>query len=399
MNSSLYSDELFRTLYYCEGKLVYKKLKNRYRIFCMKCMQYEYVSPVQFKQIQAARICPMCHQEVKLTTVLEQKLHRYIMGDNYDGYLVWSEYKFGCKPKWGKKLVARKRDGILETRFIFCNMGAGFCYNPSSTEWKKRYNTQAYLYRFYSIQTGEPVGKKEYIYKALFDRGIMQQETDKLVKSNQKKILIDNLLNGRQMEFVIAFDLKSYDQVYKYRTYMASNEPDVYRPLNIYYLDYLVRNKIRLRDFYDYLEECDILGFKHDKPADFQHRHMVLSDMVAKKQNEEMEQKAKERYSKLLQKAYSSGTVKILPFKNCDEIRKCGKQLHNCIATYIDLYADGKSDLFYLKKKGKVSAAIEVRSGKLTQARVDRNQSCPADLMKHVRKWCMNNGITVGDDL
>ena len=57
-------DQLINAALSIEGKLVYKKLKNRYRIYCMKCQRYEYVSKEEFRQIQAAQVCPMCFQDM-----------------------------------------------------------------------------------------------------------------------------------------------------------------------------------------------------------------------------------------------------------------------------------------------------------------------------------------------
>jgi len=384
--------DLIDTAFYLEGKLVYKKLKSKYRIFCMKCQRYEYVSKKEFKQIQASRICPMCYQEVVLTTIQDHVLWKYIMDQREDGYIVIVNYRFGRKPKTETIHVCRYIGyDKVETRLIQCNMGYSFGYRPDMKEWKIR-RSAPYYYRFYSINTGKQISnKKEFIYTSLFDRGIKNEEANQITKSNQKKIFQDNLMNGLQMEYVIAFDLKSYDEVYKYRAYMKKNIPNVKCKLNVYYLDYLYRNKIQLRDFYDYMKDCQELGFKLDKPKDFQHRHLVVSQLVSQKRNERIEKLTKERYVELIKSAYSNGDIQILPFKDAKEIRDCGKQLHNCIGSYVSSYSQKKTDLFYLSKKGKKTIAIEVNNNKLIQARSDRNRDCPADLKKHIRKWCAQN--------
>ena len=365
----------------------------------MKCQRYEYIDKQLFKQIQASRICPMCYQEIVPTTILDDAFVYYIMDEKYDGYRVFVDFKFGCKPKATITHVCRYIGGnIVEARFIICNMGYSFYFDPKRSEWKKR-NAQGYMYRFCSLKQGKQYsGKKEFIYTALFDRGYRSDEIDELIKSNQKKILQDNLMNGEQMEYVIAFDLKSYDQVYKYRTYIRKNEADIYKKLNIYYLDYLYRNKIRIRDFYDYMRDCEELGFKLDKPVDFQHRHLVVSDMVIQKRRESDEVAIKKRYVQLNRKSYVKGNVEILPFKDSDEIIKCGKKLHNCIGTYLHRYATKATDLYYLKRSGRMVVAIEVSKKKLIQARADNNKDCPPEMMKHIRKWCEMNNFVRGDN-
>ena len=391
-------NELIDTAFQLEGKLIYKKLKNRYRIFCMKCQRYEYVTKEQFKQIQAAQICPMCYQQICPTTIMEHNFRKFIMDDKDDGYIVFVSFRFGCKPRTKVTHVCRYIGrNKVEVRYIFCNMGYGFCVNWDLKEWKTRY-AQGYLYRFNSIHKPEEIsGKKEYIYRSLGHRGYTDKDIDRMVKSNQKKIIIDNLMNARQMEYVLAFDLKSYDDLYKYRSYIKKNEPDARRPLNIYYLDYLKRKNIKLRDFYDYMKQCKELGFKLDKPTDFEHRHHVLSQMIYEKRNKETEENVKKRYVKMLKKAYSSGDIEILPFRDCEEIRKCGKTLHNCIASYINAYGRGNTDMYYLKKKKKILVAIEVENKKLIQARADHNKDCPPAYMKHINRWCKENRIIVGE--
>lgn len=385
--------DVINTAYMLEGKLVYKKLKNRYRIFCMKCQRYEYVSKQEFKQIQASHICPMCYQEVKLSRVLEHQMYYYIMDDDLDGFRILIDFKFGCKPKIYTDWVFRYDNEVARARYIRCNMGYSFTFDPAQYEWKKKRNAQSYFYRFYSIKDATRYeSKKEYIYKALFNRGHRSIDIDKIIKSNQKKIIQDNLLNGQQMEYIIAFDLKSYDDVYKYRRYINQNNyVDIRKPLNIYYLDYLYRNNIILRDFYDYMNQCKELGFKLDKPKDFKHRHFVLSELLIQKRDAEDEKKCSRRYKALIKKMYSDGTVEIKAFKTSKEIIDCGKKLHNCIGTYVSRYARRETDLFYLTSNNKIKIAIEVKRKKLIQARADHNEDCPAKYMKHIRKWCKLN--------
>lgn len=392
---------LIETAFHLYGKLVYKKLKDRYRIFCMKCMRYEYVTKEQLKQIQAAQICPMCFQKVTPSKKLEHGFHYYIMDYENDGYRVSVNWKFGQKPK--TELIQVMYDALdgtnIFTRFIFCNMGYGFCWRDDMKEWKKR-NAQGYFWRFNSVHEDPPITKKDYIYKALWDRGVRDTDADMMVKSNQKKIFIDNLMSGSQMEFTVAFDLKSYEEVYKYRAYMKKNSADIFRPLNIHYLDYVVRNNIKLHDFYDYMRQCDQLGVKVDKPRDFIERHHKYSQIIANKRKEDTEKKIKKRYAQLLKMAYAKDGVEIVPFKTGDEIRKCGKKLHNCIASiYLPEYANHSTDLYCLKKNGAMLVAIEVRNNRVVQARSNWNKDCPAVYMKHIKKWCNTNRFALASSL
>ena len=386
--------EYINTAYYLEGNLIYKKQGDKYRIFCMRCQKYETVSKEQLKQIQASRICPMCYDHIIPTTILEHRFVWYIADETYNGYRVFIDFEFGKKPKETVEHVVRYLgNNQVEARYIVANMYSGFYYDPSKYNWKRR-NIQTYLWRFCSLRYGfdsKPLTKKEYIYRTLFDEGYTQEDVDRMFKSNQRKIIQDNLLNARQMEYVAAFDLKSYKEVYKYRTYMRKNKVKTGRVLNVHYLDYLYRNKIRLGDFYDYMDECEVLGFKLDKPKDFQYRHQKLAEMAVEKRNQAREEAIKKRYAQLMKKAYSDGDIVIRPFKDGNELRKCGKTLHNCIATYARSYANKSTDLYCLYKNGKMKVAIEVCQKILEQARTDHNGDCPPRYMKHIRKWCAEN--------
>ncbi len=402
MENRLPSSDAITTAWRLGNKLVYKKLKNRYRIFCMNCQRYEYVSKDKFKQIQAAGICPMCLSSVKLTSILEHQLIKYIIeygGDGYtedNGFRIVINFKFGCKPKIFTEWVFRYDGTDAYARKIFCNMGYGFCYNEK-LDWKKKVYANSYFWRFNTVdREHRQMTKREFIYNALWQCGYRDEDIDGLIKSNQKKIIIDNLLNGKQMEYIIAFDLKSYADVYKYRRYIKENSGvDIRRPLNIHYLDYLYRNNIKIRDFYDYMSQCRDLGFKLDKPTDFQHRHLVLSELLTQKRNKEADRKCAERYKELAERMYKSGKIRICAFKTGDEIRKCGKTLHNCIGSYVDKYANGTTDLFYLLDGKAVSVAIELNNGKVIQARADHNSKCPSNYMKHIRKWCKENDFAI----
>lgn len=391
-------ERLISTALRLEGKLVYKKLKDRYRIYCMNCQRYEYVSKEQFKQIQASHICPMCFQEVKPSRMENHYMWRYISDENFNGYAVNLEFRFGKKPIVDIIEVMHYLGGeTIETRYIQNSM-TSLSFDSSKKDWKIRKNKATpYLWRFYTIHKMKTISsKKEYIYTALFDRGTTNEDADRIVKSNQKKIFMDNLMNGKQMEFVIAFDLKSYDEVYRYRTYMKDNNADVGRILNVHYLDYLCRNRIKLRDFYDYMDQCNLLGYKLDKPKDFQNRHYHYSETIEQKKNKANEDAIKRRYKDLLEKAYGSGSISIAPFGSGKEIRLCAKMLHNCIASiYLPKYARKETDLYHLDVEGKMTVAIEVCRGKLVQARTDRNKECPDNLMRHIRKWCKKNEIAI----
>lgn len=397
------SDEVLKTdALYLHGKLYYKKQEDKYLTYCCKCRTYHEYPKKIFKQIQAAAICPNCFQEIKPSKKEEDWFCFYLLDQQTDGYRVAVSYRISEEPKAKIDQVLRlkwSKKGDIEVRYIQANMGYSLIYMPDRDEWKPR-RSQGYLYRFYSTQgywEEKAIStKREYIYKALGDQGILDFEADKLAKSNQRKIFKDYLLNGRQMTFVMAFDLKSYDEVYKYRGYMHDNTPDVYRPLNVHYLDYLWRNNIKLSDFRDYERQCAKLGIKLNKPKDFNDAHWKLSKIIQEEKDKENDIKINLRYAELQEKAFEKGKIQISPFRNGEQIRDCANKLHNCIAAiYLKRYAEEQTDLYYLTDRKKLMIAIEVKKGKLIQAKAEWNQDCPNKYKKYINEWCKMNRFEV----
>ena len=389
-------------------KIIYKKIdKDTYRCYCPQCGTEDVVSAKTIKQIKASHLCPFCFREIKSSTQNgKDSNNRFIsldIGKKTFGYYVTYEYNagepfkvnatqvyFSCGPEAYHRMVSTGGFGNI------------LSYRPDLTEWKEtehvtysqyygiNYNIyERLMYDFgYVIEHMKPeMTKKEYL----------TQNARSIKKSNQKKLVMDNLFNRLQMKFISAFDLKTEEEVMKYSAYMKANKnhiDEVTEPLNVYYLDYLSRNGIDLGKYMTYLHNLKALGMKYDKPKDFDYRYDVIEKMYSDVKDKEVNVQIKKRYTELPR--YEKESVTISPFKTAYEIRKCGKVLHNCIGRYVTDYSTKKTDIYHLDLDGAIRIAIEIKENKLTQAYGDENSKCPANLLEHIKSFCNSNGFSLG---
>ena len=291
-------------------------------------------------------------------------------------------------------------------RRMFC---WGMTFNQVQKEWRIRKNVaDTYRYNMYNlnVDTSENIrfNKKDYY------AGILEnlQYPERMVKSTQRKIMEDYPLNKVQVAFMLAFDINKIDDLYRNNSYIKKQLPSIWyynsstidklkllaltKPLNIYYLDYLRKNKIGFHEYCDYINQCKELKFKLDKPKDFEYRHNKLAEIISIKRTEDLNSKIASRYNKLKKRSYKKGNVTIQPFKTNEEIIRCGKVLNNCIAgSYMKNYAKGKTNLYHLDVDEKMTIAIEEKNGKLIQAQNKGNNGCPKELKKHINAWISQN--------
>ena len=378
--------------------LIIKKYKTRARIWCGQCDSEKTISLDLAKQVEKARICPCCFCAVNVHkgnfTYENDRLIR--IGDTGHYYIV--RKRVGRKPFVYHKQVAYWDGAKFYARNIHMSMYQWvFTSDKTIDMWYKskkdrdrhkkfrerRTNSWNGLpMQFSNINTmygipNEVITKKEWLESLILPE----------FKSNQKKIVMDNLLNVKQMWAIKTFDLKSVKDVYKYNRWINKQGQIPEEPLNIHYLDYLYRNNISFIDYVDYLDQCDLLKLKPGKPKDFYKVHEELSREMKIMSKKDKEKLVKRRYKKLNEKSYEKKNIQIRPLENVRDIVTTGTELHNCIAGYVDRYAEGKTDLFVLLEDGLKTVAIEVKHGKLIQARAKYNKDPEPKLRKIVNKW------------
>ena len=416
-----------RGLFFSKRNILYvKKLgRGEYETYCPYCNTYEQVDSKQLAEIRNSHICPKCFTSFSKTSLkTEDTVIDYVVMEKTYGYKAKVKWEFGGSPKL-EELTQRLYFFSDEEKTnyssyygmslpTFVNALALSFMGKSLIEQGEDYNywryttSPNYYGNCYSYENmvGEMLGiktktKKEYLQDTISKLGF---------KSNQIEICKKHLLNPQQMYLIRAFDLKSYEETKEY--YELAKKQDVHRysyygsllssddlltmkPLNKYYLSYIIENGISLGDFIDYEEDMKYLGYKLDKPKDFHHKHYEISRIVAQAKDKEFKKNAtkliKQRCASLPN--YKENDIEISAFNSPESIRECAKKLKNCIATYIKQYALGETDLYYLNDGKELKVAIEINNGKLVQAKAVSNSTCPTDLFKHIKKFCESNNI------
>ena len=389
------------------NKIFYKDLKpNSKMIYCPKCNTYKKVNDEEFKQVRKSKTCPTCFYSAQSVSNKQDGVASLFIAFREYGYAVLTQFNFGKKLKTTVRQVAYFKDRHVYVRDIgICSMFSNsMWYYPNSTFWKKRdnigqrygYEYEKYGDHFYDYEFCVKDSVLEYKSK----KDYLEKNTDFLVKSNQKKLVMDGLFTRKQMKAIKIFDLKNVDDVLKYTTYINRNSAHLDEflteniELNVYYLDYLNRNKIELGQYYTYIKNLKLLGFKLDKPKDFEDRMNKIGEMAETEKDKKLTKKIKKRYETLPK--YNSEDVSIKPFDSAYSIRRCGKVLHNCIGGYVERYAKNQTDIYHLDYKGALKVAIEIRDNTLKQAYTDHNKETNKELMAHIKTFCNTNNINLG---
>ena len=375
----------------------YKKLNNdSYQCWCGLCNTEKKYKKIEMNQIKKSRLCPNCYHDVILKTNKYPYENKILGRVNDIGYCISVVKEVGRKPKVNCRQVSYWTTGKrgakhFYARGIYRTMSyySEFSYNPNDNEFKlkhpNRYSCCSIEDMFWDINRIpeiKPYTKKEYLSRFKGE-----------LKSNQKKICIDNILNHYQMEAMRVFDLKSIKEIHKYNRYITEFSRDMEyhktsKILNIYYLDYLSRNNIRFSDFADFMEQCEALDIKLWKPKDFKKAHEELSKEFDLKKNEVFDKRIHRRYLSLQRNILESKDYTIKPLASSKEIVDVSTELHNCMATcYLEKYAKGQTDLYAMFVDGVAVIGIEVLNNKIQQVRTKYNGTPNKAQRRIVDNW------------
>ena len=97
--------------------------------------------------------------------------------------------------------------------------------------------------------------------------------------------------------------------------------------------------------------------------------------------------------SKLEKNKYEDNNYIIYPALSVKEMLDEGKNQNNCLRTYIEDYSNGKTEIYFMRKKSNLNKSfvtIEVKDNELIQARLKNNLDPDEKIMKIINKWLMN---------
>ncbi|MCQ2492730.1 MAG: PcfJ domain-containing protein [Lachnospiraceae bacterium] len=166
--------------------------------------------------------------------------------------------------------------------------------------------------------------------------------------------------------------------------YLPNLDDDEY----LMYRDYLYMG----REMGDFVEG---LTPKYLKPA-----HDKAVEIFNERRNYYMKQRFREAVGK---EAYTRLANEGLDYQICcpksaDDLYEEGKAMRNCVASYKEEVARGRSKIYFLRKNeepDKSFGTIEVCGRRLIQAKAFANQKLPEHARRYVRSWCKEYGIRI----
>lgn len=154
---------------------------------------------------------------------------------------------------------------------------------------------------------------------------------------------------------------------------------------------------MRLRDYADYLKECNKLGYdmKNKKvlfPKDLREAHQRTSNAIEISKDQIRQKEFEEGIRKVYDKPeFTDGNLLIRPAASINEICEESKALSHCVRTYTDKVCNGRCAILLIRRREDPSRpyyTLELSpSGIIVQCRGDHNCDMTEDVKAFVKLW------------
>lgn len=234
-----------------------------------------------------------------------------------------------------------------------------------------------------------------------------QTELTKMLGITKEKLNYLKSYNGRKVELLAWLqgveEIDAYDRAIRVKLSIGQwkeitrNLPKSERDRNI---KYCIKHGLAYTEYARYLGVAKELGYdvtdrSYQYPKDFRKMDNKMSDEWQAKKDAEEEKRLSKQSNKI--KKISEGLRKLPELKellqgskgflvyvpeSVTDLRREGNLLHNCIGTYIDRVADGKTLLFFIRRLNDPKApfvAMEYCHGQIIQCRLDHNKAVEKD--------------------
>ena len=104
------------------------------------------------------------------------------------------------------------------------------------------------------------------------------------------------------------------------------------------------------------------------------------------------------RAEELTEHSMNDGKCLIRPVANVRELLDEAEHQHNCLATYLDKYANGNTDIWLMRRANdpdRSHVTVEVRDGRVRQAFQACNRQITQSQRRWLRKWCDECGYVM----
>jgi hypothetical protein len=118
------------------------------------------------------------------------------------------------------------------------------------------------------------------------------------------------------------------------------------------YLSVQGRNYTQLRDYWNMARalNMDLEDGQVKWPKNLHRAHDGAMKRYQSQKDELMEQNFTERREELEKFAWGADGILIRPCANQEELRREGKELHHCVATYAERHANGETAIFFIRR-------------------------------------------------
>ena len=145
-------------------------------------------------------------------------------------------------------------------------------------------------------------------------------------------------------------------------------------------------------DYLGFLEnlKIDIKNKKYLFPENLKKEHDEYSKQILIKNNAKINRKINKRYKQLKENTYSNTKYIIMPAKSFISLEDESTQQNNCIRNYAEKYANGKSDIYFMREintPNKSLVTIEVKENKIVQSRTKDNGLPNNSQKRFLNKW------------
>lgn len=256
-----------------------------------------------------------------------------------------------------------------------------------------------------------------YTYNTVNWRGTTMEKVLRLSKQEIKELratgleitplLLHSYHFHRKKDFPLTFE-----QAYQLQDLTFDSNRDLLKAINAphpqamrYVLKQLARPDAKkwyssatsvLQDWRDYLEDCKKLGMNLESeavlyPNDLHKAHQKTVEKVKYKEDKALNIKIASRLQGLIKKyAFEHAGLMIRPAVDTVELFREGKELSHCVGRYAKDYAEGKTDLLFVRRVSEPETpfyTLEVKNERVVQCRGLKNCNMTPEVREFVNAF------------
>lgn len=156
-------------------------------------------------------------------------------------------------------------------------------------------------------------------------------------------------------------------------------------------VNYLKKQHESLSTWRDYINDCKKLGMDLTKesivyPKNLYAAHQKIIKLIKYEKNKVFDKKIENRLKFLNKYLFEYNGLIIRPAKNSKELIDEGSKLNHCVGGYVERYADGQTNILFIRKKDKPNEpyyTAEITNNRIIQVRCKDNFSPIKDSYKY----------------